>query len=64
MFSGFVALGDKAVAAAPTSTLPPDIIKIIDEAKRYPQGAAVRIEVYDAADARVVKILAKIKIEN
>lgn len=63
-FLASFALGDKAVAAARTSTLPSDIIKIIDESKRYPEGTAVRIEVHDSTGASIVKILARIKIEN
>ncbi len=57
-------LGDRAVAAARKSKLPPIIQKSIDEAKRYPEGTAVRIEVRDAKDANLVKTLAKIKVEN
>ena|SRR5271166_6100662 len=57
-------LGDKAVAAARKSKLPARIVKIIDEAKRYAEGTAVRIEVHKAEDANVVKMLAKIKLEN
>lgn len=57
-------LGDKAVAAARRSKLPARVLKIIDEAKRYPEGTAVRIEVHAAKDAIVVKTLAKIKVEN
>jgi hypothetical protein len=37
---------------------------MIDEAKRYPEGTAVRIEVHDVADADLVKTLAKIKFES
>jgi hypothetical protein len=57
-------LGEKAVAAARKSKLPVRILKMIDEAKRYPEGTAVRIEVHAAADADIVKTLAKIKFEN
>ncbi len=57
-------LGDKAITAARKSKLPPRVLKIIDQAKRYPEGAAVRIEVHEAKDADVVKTLAKIKLEN
>ncbi|MGP0018129.1 MAG: DUF3788 domain-containing protein [Candidatus Sulfotelmatobacter sp.] len=57
-------LGDKAVAAARKSKLPQSVLKIIDVAKRYAEGTAVRIEVHKAGDANVVKTLAKIKIEN
>jgi len=57
-------LGDKAVAAARKSDLPAPVLKIIDEAKRYAEGTAVRIEVHDAADLEAVKRLARIKIDN
>ncbi len=57
-------LGEKAVTATRKVEGPARIMKIIDEAKRYPEGTAVRIEVRDVADADIVKILAKIKVEN
>lgn len=63
-FLASFALGDKAVAAARNSDLPPYALKIINAAKRYAEGTAVRIEVRTAKDLEVVKILAKIKLEN
>jgi hypothetical protein len=57
-------LGEKAVAAARKSKLPARILKMIDEAKRYPEGTAVRLEVHAAADVDIVKTLARIKFEN
>lgn len=57
-------LGDRALAAAKSSNLPPDILKILDEAKRYPEGTAVRLEVHSRKDVEVVKTLARIKLEN
>ncbi len=57
-------LGDKAIAAAKTSKLPSRILKIINAAKSYPEGSAVRVEVGDAKDAEAVKTLAKIKVKN
>ncbi len=59
-----VGLGDKAVAAARTCKLPPGVLKMISEAKRYAEGTAIRIEVRATEDVGVVKTLAKIKIEN
>jgi len=56
--------GDKAVAAARKSKLPRHVLKIIDQARRYPEGTAVRIEVHGAKDTDVVKTLARIKLEN
>ena len=63
-FVAAFALGDKAVAAGRKSGLPAPVIKIINEAKRYAEGTAVRIEVRQAEDVATVKALAKIKIEN
>jgi hypothetical protein len=58
------ALGDKAVAAARKSNLPPHVLKIVNAAKCYAEGTAVRMEIRAAKDVDVVKILAKIKLEN
>lgn len=63
-FLASFALGDKAVAAARTSNLPPHVLKIINTAKRYAEGTAVRIEVRAAQDVDAVKALAKIKLAN
>jgi Protein of unknown function (DUF3788) len=58
------ALGDKAVQAARQSKLPPRVIKIINEAKRYAEGTGVRLEVKTSKDIAAVKMLAAIKLEN
>ena len=58
------ALSDRAVEAARHSRLPQRAIKIIDEAKRYPEGLAVRIGVKGPGDLAVVKKLATVKLEN
>jgi hypothetical protein len=63
-FLASFALGDKAVAEARKRKLPAGVLKIIDQAKRYAEGTAVRMEVHTAKDASVVKTLAKIKLEN
>jgi len=63
-FLASFALGDKAVAVARVAKLPPSTHKLIDAAKRYAEGTAVRIEVHDAKDANVVTTLAKIKLET
>ena len=57
-------LGDKAVKAARQSKLPQRIMKIIDEATRYPEGTGLRIDVKGAKDIPVIKKLAAIKLEN
>ena len=57
-------LGDNAVAAARKIALPASILKMIDEAKRYAEGTAIRIEVRDAKDAGIVRSLARVKLDN
>ncbi len=63
-FLASFALGDKAVAAARSSELPARVIRIIDDAKRYVEGTAVRIEVKSPADVPVVLKLAEIKLAH
>jgi len=58
------ALGDKAVEAARQSGLPQSVIKIINEAKRYAEGTAVRIEIEKAKDIVTVNKLAGIKLAH
>jgi Protein of unknown function (DUF3788) len=62
-FRASLALGEKAVAAARKSCLPPRILTLIAGAKRYPEGTGVRIDVNDPEDAAIVKMLAAIKLE-
>jgi Protein of unknown function (DUF3788) len=57
-------LGDKAVAVARKSELPPDTIQSINNSRRYAEGTAVHIDVKSSRDLEIVKVLAKIKIDN
>ena len=63
-FRAAFALGDKAVAAARQSDLPPGVIKIISEAKRYAEGTAVRFVTVKAKDIPSIVKLAGIKLAN
>ena len=63
-FRASFALGDKAVQAAKAGGLPKPVLKIIASARKYAEGAAVRIEVNNVADIPVVKQLAKAKMDN
>ena len=63
-FLASFALGGKAIEAAKKSRLPGPVLKIIDEAKQYVEGTAVRIEVKAAADVEAVKTLAAVKLKN
>jgi hypothetical protein len=63
-FLASFALGDKAISAARQSKLSAQVLKIIAEAKRYPEGTAVRMEVQKPGDVNAIKMLAKIKLDN
>jgi hypothetical protein len=58
------ALGEKAVAAARGSGLPQPVLTMIEEAKKYPEGRAVRIEIRNKKDREVAKQLAAIKMAH
>lgn len=57
-------LGDKALAVARTAKLPKRIVGLLAEAKKYPEGNAVQIDVTKPTDLRGVKKLAAIKMAN
>ena len=57
-------LGDKAVEAARQCGLSQTVIRLIDEAKRYPEGTAVRFDVQGAKDIAAVKKLTTGKLQN
>ena len=57
-------LGDKAVEAARQSKLSKAVIKIIDEAPRYPEGTGVRMEITTRKQLAAVKKLAEVKLAN
>jgi hypothetical protein len=57
-------LGDKAVAAARQSKLPARIIKMLDEAPRYPEGTGLRLHIKTEKEVSVVLQLAEIKMRN
>jgi hypothetical protein len=54
----------KAVRAAHESALPQAILRLVDEAPKYAEGRAVRLEVKRAADVKYVMQLAAIKMAN
>ena len=58
------ALGEKAVRAAHSSGLTATTLDIIDSAKKYAEGRAVRIEVQTKRDRDDILKLASIKMEN
>ena len=62
-FAGF-ALGEKAVKAAHESNLPVSVMNIIDSAKKYAEGRAVRVEIKGAKAVGAIIKLVSIKMEN
>ena len=63
-FMASFALGDKAMEVARNAKFSPSVVRILSEARRYAEGAAVRIEVRAASDVEVVGKLAAIKLRN
>jgi hypothetical protein len=57
-------LGQKAVQAARQAKLPKRIVKVIDEAPKYPEGTGVRLQVKTAGCLEVLMKLAAIKVAN
>lgn len=58
------ALGENAVKAAHDNTLPDSLLSVIDGAKKYAEGRAVRIEIRNKQDLENVKRLSSIKMAN
>jgi len=56
--------GDKAMQAVRQCELPQRILKIINEAPKYPEGTGIRLEVKSSRDIRTLKKLAAIKLAN
>ena len=63
-FLASFALGDRAVAAARESELPREVMEVIESARRYAEGTAVRLEVRTAKDVAAVVKLAGIKLAH
>lgn len=63
-FRAAFVLGDKAMKAARQSKLPKQVLKLLDEATRYPEGTGVRVNVKAAADLLAVRELASVKLKN
>jgi hypothetical protein len=57
-------LDDKAMRAARECQLPKRVVKILEQAPKYPEGTGVRIAVKGAKDIAVLKKLAAIKLAN
>jgi hypothetical protein len=61
-FMASFALGDRAMAVARQSGLSASALSVLDQARRYAEGTAVRIEVHTLDDISTVKRLAAAKL--
>jgi hypothetical protein len=60
-FRASFALGDKALLAARRSGLPVHVLRLLEEARRYAEGTAVRVDVRCADNIEAVKKLVTAK---
>jgi RNAse (barnase) inhibitor barstar len=63
-FMASFALGEKAAKAARESGVPAAVVQLIDEARKYAEGRAVRIDVRGPEDVAAVVKVAVAKMEN
>jgi hypothetical protein len=63
-FSVAFVLGDKAMKAARQSKPPEQVLKLLDEAPRYPEGSGVRLTVKASRDLLAIRELAAVKLKN
>jgi len=57
-------LGDRAVDAARQGGLPTRILRMIDQAEKYPEGTGIRLPIKSPRDIPAVMKLAVLKLEN
>ena len=58
------ALGEKAVEAAHRSELPASVLEVIDSARKYAEGRAVRLEIRSREDVGHVETIAVAKMST
>ena len=63
-FRASIILGSKAVVAAHQSSLSKSVLKLLDEAPRYPEGTGLRLIVKSARDLAAIQKLVAIKLAN
>jgi hypothetical protein len=56
--------GDKAMQAARQCKWPKRILKVMDEAPKYPEGTGIRLNVKSSRDIVTLKKLAAVKLAN
>ena len=56
--------GEKALTAIRQTVVPARVLRMLDEALRYPEGTGLRFQIKAAKDIAVVKKLAVIKLQH
>ena len=56
--------GEKALAAIRESAMPAPVLRMLDEAPKYPEGTGLRFQVKAGKDIAVVKKLAAAKLQH
>ena len=56
--------GEKALTAIRQPAVPARVLRMLDEAPKYPEGTGLRFEIKTAKDIAVVKKLAAIKLQH
>ncbi len=64
LFQVLFILSDKALGDAREERLPARVLRMLDEAPRYPEGTGVRLCIKAARDMPVVMKLAEIKVQS
>lgn len=64
VFQVLFILGEKALTAIRQSAVPARVLRMLDEAPKYPEGTGLRFQIKAVKDIAVVKKLAAIKLQH
>lgn len=63
-FQAAFIFGEKALTAIRQAAVPARVLRMLDEAPKYPEGTGLRFEIKTVRDIAVVKKLAAIKLQH
>jgi hypothetical protein len=63
VFEVLFIFGDKALTAIRQTAIPVRVLRMLDQAPKYPEGTGLRFQIKTAKDIAVVKKLAAIKLQ-
>jgi hypothetical protein len=64
VFQVLFIFGEKALTAIRQTAVPARVLRMLDEAPKYPEGTGLRFEIKTAKDIALVKKLAAIKLQR